>query len=680
MIGTMAQVKRYPGCSVSPQFHEWAEEQSCQADYVRWSMEVRAIFPNCHPQSKIGRLASTSMYHIVFLRGTDVDRDCPCSVSSHDGMFDYNGLWQGSLCLLTNQFPDKAEDIMKTYYSIGSLLCCLVSRNQKGKVHLLSMAIARLDESKSMHFMTYWLTLSGPPDPHSNYTLPNLGRGKSGPCGKEFRGRGMIIAVTYSLQFWSAHRQVTDMRPAKEKWSLLASCPTELVPYMADHGFIWAGKYHQGSCLPMYLEGPLRISFFEAGPQVTPENTKRDRCCCKTKGLKILGPKSYSPCDDQETGLYHLIQKSSLFHSRWLDLASCLKSKFKIRCDNCGVVSPPFWRKSFGITFIHWMTDHLLACLKTDNNLKMLVTATDLTLKTGILNSDLIARFYECLDCILNSTIECSCVGGCGDLSFKELSVRRGEESKYLFYQTLSVEILESKGALARVDVMPSNTRRITRTRKPLSGAGPHWIIQLEDYKCCHFDDDVVSVHFKKSFLKWGRDHPRQFQNVTCGKKRCHDTSGRIVGVPRLLNYQQGDRPLCVPLSLASGLLHYNDIKANKLILASTHEFLKSRRPVSVALDLLRRKLKYSVTVERNVAFSDLKPDCFHPTLLIMKGSNGYVGHCVTMIRGVIFDASDGAAKPFSRSRLDQSCSSKTCKVRFSNAFRVYHCIREKQK
>jgi hypothetical protein len=37
--------------------------------YVRWSFELWAMHPNCHPLSKVGFLSASPSYHVVFMRG-----------------------------------------------------------------------------------------------------------------------------------------------------------------------------------------------------------------------------------------------------------------------------------------------------------------------------------------------------------------------------------------------------------------------------------------------------------------------------------------------------------------------------------------------------------------------------------------------------------------------------------
>jgi hypothetical protein len=40
-------------------------------DYTQATCHVGLIHPCCHPQSKIGKFASTKQYHMVFINGTD---------------------------------------------------------------------------------------------------------------------------------------------------------------------------------------------------------------------------------------------------------------------------------------------------------------------------------------------------------------------------------------------------------------------------------------------------------------------------------------------------------------------------------------------------------------------------------------------------------------------------------
>jgi hypothetical protein len=68
-------------------------------------------------------------------------------------------------------------------------------------------------------------------------------------------------------------------------------------------------------------------------------------------------------------------------------------------------------------------------------------------------------------------------------------------------------------------------------------------------------------------------------------------------------NYQQGKRALCVPLSIASALDHGKDSYGSRVFIKCCSTLITVSRPVLKAIDILRSKLKYKVTVMKNVPF-----------------------------------------------------------------------------
>jgi hypothetical protein len=125
-----AAVQAIYRCSVSAKFHEWYEGAMGNAYCALWSMELRDIHPNCRTQSNIGLLTASSSYHVIFIRGAKEDQDAACSVSAVDGLFYYEGLWQVDICILSSKSPSSGQYVINDFYSIGTLVCCLVKRNQ----------------------------------------------------------------------------------------------------------------------------------------------------------------------------------------------------------------------------------------------------------------------------------------------------------------------------------------------------------------------------------------------------------------------------------------------------------------------------------------------------------------------------------------------------------------------
>jgi hypothetical protein len=58
------------------------------SDYTQVACSVGLIHPFCHPQSKVGKLASTKQYHMVFTNGTEEHN------GYNDGFMNYKALFE----------------------------------------------------------------------------------------------------------------------------------------------------------------------------------------------------------------------------------------------------------------------------------------------------------------------------------------------------------------------------------------------------------------------------------------------------------------------------------------------------------------------------------------------------------------------------------------------------------
>jgi hypothetical protein len=140
-------------------------------------------------------------------------------------------------------------------------------------------------------------------------------------------------------------------------------------------------------------------------------------------------------------------------------------------------------------------------------------------------------------------------------------------------------------------------------------------------------------------------------------------------------NYQQGKRALCVPLSIASALDHGKDSYGSREFIKCCSTFINVARPVLKAIDILRSKLKYKVTVMKNVPFESIDTTSTSLLLLVLRGTDDYKGHAVCFMRGLIFDASNKAGVRIDRKNLDLCCGDGVA-VKFHSAFRLYTCCR----
>jgi hypothetical protein len=86
-----------------------------------------------------------------------------------------------------------------------------------------------------------------------------------------------------------------------------------------------------------------------------------------------------------------------------------------------------------------------------------------------------------------------SCNGGCGDLYFTKLLQDKNEVSMHQLYNSIGVELMQQYGALQKkADLELTHVRSVARTLLPLTGDGPHWILQDKKRKCYHFDQVQV--------------------------------------------------------------------------------------------------------------------------------------------------------------------------------------------
>jgi hypothetical protein len=149
--------------------------------------------------------------------------------------------------------------------------------------------------------------------------------------------------------------------------------------------------------------------------------------------------------------------------------------------------------------------------------------------------------------------------------------------------------------------------------------------------------------------------NPGQFKLTPCGApktKNKEKNSSTQLQDTAPFNFQQGKRPLCVPLCIASALKHGKYYFGCNEFLKQILSFLKEKKPVPRALEILRSKLKYTVTVSKNVLFEevDLPSPCL--VLLVLKGTDDYTGHAVCLIHGLMFDDSNKTGVLFNRSNL----------------------------
>jgi hypothetical protein len=186
--------------------------------------------------------------------------------------------------------------------------------------------------------------------------------------------------------------------------------------------------------------------------------------------------------------------------------------------------------------------------------------------------------------------------------------------------------------------------KSVAQTLLPLTGDGPHWILQDMHTKCYHVDKLQVLKMYDTIFLLWRQMNSGQFKLTPCGAlytKNKAEHSSRPLQNTAPFNFQQGKIPLCVLLCIASVLKDGKDYYGFKEFLKQIYTFLKETKPVPRALEILSSKLKYKAMATKNVMFDEVDPYCPCLVLLVLRGTDDYTGHAVCLICGLVFDASN---------------------------------------
>jgi hypothetical protein len=201
--------------------------------------------------------------------------------------------------------------------------------------------------------------------------------------------------------------------------------------------------------------------------------------------------------------------------------------------------------------------------------------------------------------------------------------------------------------------------------------------------KCYHFTNADVLKMYDKKIILWCTTNPGQFQLTPCGapnpntkaveRNRPTETNGQPKAPEtKAFNYQQGTRSLCIPLGIASALDHGKDSYGSREFIKCCSTFVDVAQPVLKAIGILRSKLKYKITVVKNVPFEAINVSSPFLSLLVLRGTDDYKGHAVCLMRDLIFDASNKTGITFDRKNLDLCCGDGV----FHSTFRLYTCCR----
>jgi hypothetical protein len=189
------------GIDVSEVMQELLISEHSNGDYTRATCCVGLIHPCRHPQSKVGKLASTKQYHMVFINGTE-EHD-----GYNDGFMNYEALFEQIVNKLSLAFPSSCVPHIAPRRD--SLIVALVCVEECGDPTLLSMSLCRRDPQVREHELVCGLTLPSQVNRSNSKTLFRI----PGSTSTSLRSKGMFLLVFYSLQLWIAYRSDFNKRP-----------------------------------------------------------------------------------------------------------------------------------------------------------------------------------------------------------------------------------------------------------------------------------------------------------------------------------------------------------------------------------------------------------------------------------------------------------------------------------
>jgi hypothetical protein len=185
-------------CHGQASFRIELSEVLSNGDYTQATCRVGLIHPFCHPQSKVGKFASTKQYHIVFINGTE-EHD-----GYNDGFINYEALLEQIVNKLSSAFPSSCVPHIAPRRD--SLIVALICVEESGDSTLLSVSFYRRDRQRREHELVCGLTLPSQVNRSNSKTLFRL----PGSQSTSLRSKGMCLLVLHSLQRWIAYRSDFD--------------------------------------------------------------------------------------------------------------------------------------------------------------------------------------------------------------------------------------------------------------------------------------------------------------------------------------------------------------------------------------------------------------------------------------------------------------------------------------
>ena len=201
-----------------------------------------------------------------------------------------------------------------------------------------------------------------------------------------------------------------------------------------------------------------------------------------------------------------------------------------------------------------------------------------------------------------------------------------------------------------------------------------------------------VEHHFEKSFLVIVKGMANNWVPCTVGEARPvmneeDKPPQHLIRADVRLQYTQGLRYTCLYSGAASALAHLSC--ANLAEAIEKEGRLQENMPMDMQIKALRKILDTNSAVskvkvydnrykkggkgkrhKRSIDLWNQEPeDKKMPLILILKGSDGYLGHAITLVDDLIFDSNLLEALTFNKESIDWCCN---CKGGFANS---YHAI-----
>ena len=188
-----------------------------------------------------------------------------------------------------------------------------------------------------------------------------------------------------------------------------------------------------------------------------------------------------------------------------------------------------------------------------------------------------------------------------------------------------------------------------------------------------------VRSNFSRSIMRRCQNNPGVDELVSVGnaKDSFKPTTVTITSPPVLM---QNGEPTCAIKSIASAFMFFNDEKACKILLDNTMNSIAASDRIMYIKQLLTdtHKLGYRGKIFKtgDGSLNILKDISCYPTIARVQGTDGSIGHCISVARKWVFDSNKPAAELLTLESLNWCCSSNSTNSSYLNVFfavRFFH-------